>query len=63
MTKALIAARAMALIAFPAFSWAQSNAAFTQTQAVPTLDEWGLIGLVVAVGVIGGLVMRGRGKK
>lgn len=33
------------------------------TQAVPTLDEWGLIGLMAAVGVVGGLAIRKRKKK
>jgi hypothetical protein len=45
-------------------AWAgTSNGAFTQVQSVPTLDEWGLIGLIAAVGVVGGLAIRKRKKK
>ena len=40
-----------------------ANSAFTQVQSVPTLDEWGLIGLIAAVGVVGGMAIRKRKKK
>jgi hypothetical protein len=33
------------------------------TESVPTLDEWGLIGLMAAIGVVGGLAIRKRNKK
>jgi hypothetical protein len=46
-----------------ASSSAQSNSAITQTSSVPTMDEWGLIGLIAAVGVAAGVAIRRRGKK
>jgi hypothetical protein len=39
------------------------NGLNTQVQSVPTLDEWGLIGLIAAIGVVGGLAMGKRKKK
>jgi len=49
-------ATAVALLcASPAFAGMVNSLVFFQ---VPTLDEFGLIGLVVAVGVAAGLVMR-----
>lgn len=38
------------------------NSVFTQVQSVPTLDEFGLIGLIAGIGIVAGLVMRRRGK-
>jgi hypothetical protein len=48
-----------------ASSWAQvgANGAATQVSAVPTLDEWGLIGLIAAIGVAAGIAIRRGGKK
>jgi hypothetical protein len=55
--KVLVAAATL-LCSLPALAGTNS-AIFFQ---VPTLDEFGLIGLVVAVGVAAGLVMRRRKK-
>ena len=54
-----------AVVAFgSALTWAgTANSIFTQVQAIPTLDEWGLIGLMAAIGVVGGLAIRKRKKK
>jgi hypothetical protein len=52
----LIVAAASLLCSLPAFAGGNS-AVFFQ---VPTLDEVGLIGLVVAVGVAAGLLIRGK---
>jgi hypothetical protein len=54
----VIVAAATLLFSLPALAGTNS-AIFFQ---VPTLDEIGLIGLVVAVGVAAGLVMRRRKK-
>ena len=51
-------AAAALLFSMPAFAGTNS-AIFFQ---VPTLDEFGLIGLVVAVGVAAGLVIRRKKK-
>lgn len=40
-----------------------ANSIFTQVQSIPTLDEWGLIGLIAGIGVVGGLAIRKRKKK
>jgi hypothetical protein len=40
-----------------------ANSFNTQAQSVPTLDEWGLIGLIAAIGVVGGLAIRKRKKR
>lgn len=54
---------ALACIA-PALSWAgTANGVFTQVQSVPTLDEWGLVGLIAVVGVVAGIAIRRGGKK
>ena len=55
--KVFVAATAI-LSSLPAFAGVNS-AIFFQ---VPTLDEFGLIGLVVAVGVAAGLVIRRKKK-
>jgi hypothetical protein len=55
--KVFVAATAI-LCSLPAFAGVNS-AIFFQ---VPTLDEFGLIGLVVAVGVAAGLVIRRKKK-
>jgi hypothetical protein len=52
------ATAAAVLFSMPAFAGVNS-AIFFQ---VPTLDEFGLIGLVVAVGVAAGLVIRRKKK-
>jgi hypothetical protein len=52
------ATAAAVLFSMPAFAGTNS-AVFFQ---VPTLDEFGLIGLVVAVGVAAGLVVRRKKK-
>jgi len=54
----IVGAAATLLFSLPALAGTNS-AIFFQ---VPTLDEIGLIGLVVAVGVAAGLVMRRRKK-
>ena len=54
----VFATAASLLVASPAIAGVNS-AIFFQ---VPTLDEFGLIGLVVAVGVAAGLVIRRRKK-
>jgi hypothetical protein len=56
--KALVVAAATLLLPMPALAGTNS-AIFFQ---VPTLDEIGLIGLIVAVGVAAGLVVRRRKK-
>ena len=54
----LVVAAAALLCSLPALAGVNS-AIFFQ---VPTLDEFGLIGLVVAVGVAAGLIIRRRKK-
>jgi ABC-type amino acid transport system permease subunit len=54
----LIVAAASLLCSLPVFAGVNS-AIFFQ---VPTLDEFGLIGLVVAVGVAAGLIIRRKKK-
>ncbi len=39
-----------------------ANALFTQTQAVPALDEVGLIGLIVVIGAAAGWIVKNRKK-
>jgi hypothetical protein len=57
-------ALAMAIAGVLSFSSsAQSNGLFTQPESIPTMDEWGLVGLIAAVGVAAGIAMRRRGKK
>lgn len=52
---------AIALAAFlPTLAHAQAN--LLLTQSVPALDEYGLIGLVAAVGVVAGWILKRRGK-
>lgn len=46
-----------------AITCASANAVFTQTEAVPALSEWSLVGLIAAVGAAAGAVIRRRGKK
>lgn len=41
---------------------AAANSAFTQAQSVPTLDELGMVGLIVAIGLAAGWIVRNRGK-
>jgi hypothetical protein len=55
---------AAALIALaPTMAWAISmNSAFSQIQSVPTMDEIGLIGLIVGVGVVAGVLIRRKDK-
>lgn len=54
----IVAAVAALLVPLPALAGTNS-AIFFQ---VPTLDEFGLIGLVAAVGVAAGLILRRRKK-
>lgn len=53
---------ALACVA-PVISWAQANSAYTQAASIPTLDEWGLVGLIAAVGVAAGIALRRGGNK
>lgn len=48
------------LLVLPGIALGQSNGAFTQT--VPTLDEFGLAALVVAVSAAAGWAMKRRQK-
>jgi len=54
----IVGAAATLLFSLPALAGTNSDIFFQ----VPTLDEIGLIGLVVAVGVAAGLVMRRKKK-
>lgn len=59
-----IATRIAAITAVLSYaSAAAGNSAFTQTVSVPALSEIGLGALIAGVGIVGGLLIRGRGKK
>jgi hypothetical protein len=57
-TMRLFAGAVALLFTLPAFAGTNSAIFFT----VPTLDEFGLIGLIVGVGVAAGLVIRRKKK-
>lgn len=61
--KSIIQVFALVLVLVSATTWAQPpNSAFTQIQSVPTLDELGMAGLIVAIGVLAGWIVRNRRK-
>jgi hypothetical protein len=41
---------------------ASANAALTQVQSVPALDELGMIGLIAALGIAAGWIVKNRRK-